>query len=53
MEDDKSICVLCAWRQNCNKKFSIASAGVRRCPDYVRDLALPRPTEEAQQEETK
>jgi len=53
MTDDKSICVVCAWRQNCNKKFSIANAPVKRCPDYVRDLTLPRPTEEAQEKETK
>jgi len=35
----KEICVLCAWRENCNKKFSISGRDVR-CPDFVRDLNI-------------
>jgi hypothetical protein len=46
MENDKSICVVCAWRQTCNKKFNVASSPGKRCPDFVRDLTLPRPPDE-------
>jgi hypothetical protein len=39
MKAGKEICVLCAWRENCNKKFSISGRDVR-CPDFVRDLTI-------------
>jgi hypothetical protein len=35
----KDICMLCAWRENCQKKFSVSGRDVR-CPDFVRDLAI-------------
>ena len=34
----KEICALCAWRENCQKKFSVSGRDIR-CPDFVRDLA--------------
>ena len=39
MKADKEICVLCAWRENCNKKFSISGRDVR-CQDFVKDLNI-------------
>jgi hypothetical protein len=39
MKADKEICVLCAWRENCNKKFSISGRDVR-CQDFVKDLSI-------------
>ncbi len=39
MKAKKEICVLCAWRENCNKKFSISGRDIR-CPDFVRDLTI-------------
>ena len=39
MKANKEICVLCAWRENCNKKFSISGRDVR-CPDFVKDLSI-------------
>lgn len=39
MESKIEICVLCAWRESCQKKFSISGKDVR-CPDFVRDLSI-------------
>jgi len=40
MSDDRTICVICAWRQTCNKKFSMDGATTTKCPDYTRDVTL-------------
>lgn len=40
MENDRTICVMCAWRQTCNKKFSMDGATTTRCPEYTRDVTL-------------
>lgn len=39
MADTKEICVICAWRATCQKKFSISGRDIK-CPDFVRDLSL-------------
>ena len=39
MKANKELCVLCAWRENCNKKFSISGRDVR-CPDFVKDPSI-------------
>jgi hypothetical protein len=46
MEDNRTICVMCAWRQTCNKKFSMDGATTTRCPEYTRDVTLKQPDEE-------
>jgi hypothetical protein len=35
---DRSLCPICAWRADCNKKFK-PGAGIH-CPDFSRDLAI-------------
>ena len=40
IESKKEICVLCAWRESCQKKFSISGKDMR-CADFVRDLSIP------------
>jgi hypothetical protein len=42
MEAEKKFCLICAWRENCQKRFSIVtdSSGSVRCPDYSRDLSI-------------
>jgi len=39
---EKRYCSICAWRQNCQKRFSVITdaSGCVRCPDYSRDLAI-------------
>ncbi|MBI5483083.1 MAG: hypothetical protein HY888_01325 [Deltaproteobacteria bacterium] len=32
-------CAICAWRQNCSKKFCIPDNG-SRCPDFTRDVSI-------------
>jgi hypothetical protein len=32
-------CAVCAWRENCSKKFCITDGGAR-CPDFTRDVSI-------------
>jgi hypothetical protein len=32
-------CAVCAWRGNCNKRFSVSDGGAR-CPDYSHDISI-------------
>jgi hypothetical protein len=43
METDYTICVTCAWRAACNKKFSMDGSTTTKCIDYTRDLTLKAP----------
>jgi len=47
---DRSLCAICAWRGDCNKKFMHGS-GIH-CPDYTRDLTI-RAREEEKEEQPK
>jgi len=42
MGTEKKYCVICAWRANCQKRFSVATdaSGNVHCPDYSRDLSI-------------
>lgn len=53
MGDERTICVICAWRQTCNKKFSMDGATTTRCPDYTRDITLQDPGMEQEKKEEK
>jgi hypothetical protein len=35
----KQHCVVCAWRENCAKKFCVPDGGAH-CPDFSRDIAI-------------
>gem|GEM_PF-438011 len=45
-EDRRKLCVNCAWRANCAKRFSMDSGGTLHCPDYCEDVALRKNREE-------
>lgn len=47
--DERSICAICAWRGDCQKRFNFESSGQLRCPDYTRDVSIK--SEEEEQEE--
>ncbi|MDU0457415.1 MAG: hypothetical protein RW306_01675 [Geobacteraceae bacterium] len=32
-------CAVCAWRENCSKRFCVPDGGAR-CPDYCRDVSI-------------
>ena len=42
--DENQLCVICAWRGTCSKKFS-GGGGYLHCADFVRDIALKPPQE--------
>ena len=34
-----NICVICAWRATCQKKFSISGSDMK-CSDFVKDVSI-------------
>ncbi len=50
---DRTICVVCAWRQTCNKKFSMDGATTTKCPDFTRDVTLKETAPEVEEQEKK
>jgi hypothetical protein len=38
-------CAVCAWRENCAKRFSVSDGGAR-CPDYSRDISIKQVDED-------
>lgn len=32
-------CAVCAWRENCNKRFSVSDGGAC-CVDFSRDISI-------------
>lgn len=50
MTDEKPSCSICAYRQTCQKKFSITDPS--KCLDYTRDLRLPPPEEDDDENST-
>ena len=51
MEGEKTLCVVCAWRLTCNKKFSMDGTTTTRCPEYTRDVTLTPPKDEHEQKQ--
>lgn len=47
---DRIDCAICAWRETCQKKFSVCGKDLR-CTDFVRDVAIAPPPEEEEPEE--
>lgn len=45
MTISKDICVVCAWRADCQKKFSMSGKNMR-CPDFTRDISISGDREE-------
>ncbi len=39
MNGNTDICAVCAWRADCQKKFSVSGRGIR-CADFVKDESL-------------
>jgi len=40
MSVDKKSCVICAWRETCQKRFSVTYDIALNCPDYTFDVTL-------------
>jgi hypothetical protein len=39
-EDRRKSCLVCAWRANCAKRFSMGDDATLHCPDYCEDITL-------------
>jgi len=48
--DARTLCVVCAWRATCQKKFSMSGTELH-CPDFTRDLTLPKENDAEQKKE--
>jgi hypothetical protein len=42
-EDNVQLCIICAWRQTCQKQFSMKAG--QKCADYCRDVTIKAPEE--------
>jgi len=42
MGTERKYCAICAWRGNCQKRFSVSTdaQGFVHCPDYSRDMSI-------------
>jgi len=45
-------CIVCAWRENCQKKFSVSGKNIK-CPDFARDLSIKENKKEEDKAEAK
>ncbi len=41
MTGNQNICIICAWRETCQNKFSVSGKDFR-CTDYVEDVSLKK-----------
>ncbi len=48
---DKKLCILCAWRENCLKKFRFSDGVALHCPEFCRDLTIKDQKEAIESEE--
>lgn len=40
-----NICIVCAWRATCQKKFSVSGSDFK-CSDFVKDVSIKEEKEE-------
>lgn len=50
MSAEVEICVICAWRATCQKKFSISGKNIH-CADFVKDITIKEKTEKEKEME--
>lgn len=51
MNQQRPICVICAWRATCQKQFSLKAG--QKCPDFVKDVTVKVEEEEEKEEDFK
>ena len=39
-EDRRKLCIVCAWRANCAKRFNMGDDSTLHCPDFTEDVTL-------------
>lgn len=40
VEPKVQLCVVCAWREHCQKKYFVSKDPAPRCPDFSRDVTI-------------
>jgi hypothetical protein len=50
LKQEPLICLVCAWRKDCLKKYSFTGG---QCLDFSRDVTVKLPEEEAEKEKSK
>ncbi len=48
MSDEPTLCVVCAWREECKKKYLHGKEVSLRCPDFTKDLQINKDKADAQ-----
>ena len=43
MSQEPTLCVVCAWRKDCNKKFLRSPSIASQCVDFTKDLSIETP----------
>jgi len=41
-QDKRTLCVICAWRENCAKRFAMSQDSTLHCPDFSEDISLKK-----------
>lgn len=49
MNQQKPMCVICAWRATCQKQFSLKAG--QKCPDFTRDVTVKLEKDEEDKKE--
>lgn len=42
MNDEPTLCILCAWRKDCKKKFLQGKDVSLRCSDFTKDVLIEK-----------
>ena len=50
-ESGKKLCIMCAWRETCAKRFTIR--GAEGCIEYTRDLSIKKDAKKEETEKSK
>lgn len=45
-----NICIVCAWRATCQKKFSVSGRDIK-CADFVKDVSI-KPEDQTEESES-
>lgn len=53
MSDEPALCVVCAWRMDCKKKFLHGKEVSFRCPDFTRDALIEKDKIDAEKDSSK
>ncbi len=49
MNQEKILCVICAWRATCLKQFSMKAG--QKCPEFVKDVTIKESKETGRDKE--